>query len=86
MAVNWLVRVLLLVCSFFEYLADDSQRINRFEYKFSFKGPHLVNKNGQVPFWTVGGSKYFTTVLLLFYLDNVYVPLFFVDVVFHLNK
>lgn len=60
MAVSWIVRVLLLICSFFEYLADDSQRVNRFEYKFSFKGPHLVNKNGQVPFWTVGGSEYST--------------------------
>ena len=61
MAVSWIVRVLLLICSFFEYFADDSLRVNRFEYKFSFKGPHLVNKNGQVPFWTVGGSEYSTT-------------------------
>ena len=67
MAVSWLVKVLLLLFSFCEYLADDSQRVNRFEYKFSFKGPHLVNKNGQVPFWIVGGSKYYTRVLLLFY-------------------
>ena len=66
MAVSWLVRVLLLICSFFQYLADSSQRVNRFEYKFSFKGPHLVNKEGQVPFWTVGGSKYPTTFCYCF--------------------
>lgn len=42
---------------FSKYLADDSQRVLRFEYKFSFKGPHLINKQGQVPFWAVGGSK-----------------------------
>lgn len=58
MAVSWMLGVLLVIYSFFEYLADDSQRVNRFEYKFSFKGPHLVNKNGEVPFWTVGGSKH----------------------------
>ena len=63
MAVSWIVRVILLICSFFEYLADDSQRVNRFEYKFSFKGPHLVNKNGQVAFWTVGGSEYTTITI-----------------------
>jgi hypothetical protein len=84
MAVSWLVRVLLLICSFFQYLADDSQRVNRFEYKFSFKGPHLVNKNGQVPFWTVGGSKYICTIVLLLFYLNVYVPLSFVHVVFPL--
>lgn len=29
----------------------------RFEYKYSFKGPHLVQSNGSVPFWTHAGSK-----------------------------
>lgn len=28
----------------------------RFEYKLSFKGPHLVFKDGSVPFWEHGGS------------------------------
>lgn len=28
----------------------------RFEYKLSFKGPHLAFKDGTVPFWTHGGS------------------------------
>lgn len=57
MAVRWILTIFVFFCSFFEYLTEDSQRINRFEYKFSFKGPHLINKSGQVPFWTVGGSK-----------------------------
>lgn len=28
----------------------------RFEYKYSFKGPHLVQRDGTVPFWEYGGS------------------------------
>lgn len=35
------------------------QLIKRFEYKVSFKGPHLAFKDGTVPFWTFGGSAYF---------------------------
>lgn len=30
----------------------------RFEYKHSFKGPHLVQKDRTVPFWTYVGSKF----------------------------
>ena len=29
----------------------------RFEYKYSFKGPHLVQSDGSVPFWAHAGSK-----------------------------
>lgn len=32
------------------------QLVKRFEYKLSFKGPHLAFKDGTVPFWTFGGS------------------------------
>ncbi|KAI4564740.1 hypothetical protein MJG53_015752 [Ovis ammon polii x Ovis aries] len=28
----------------------------RFEYKYSFKGPHLVQSDGSVPFWTHAGN------------------------------
>ncbi|XP_015675280.1 protein ERGIC-53 [Protobothrops mucrosquamatus] len=28
----------------------------RFEYKYSFKGPHLVQPDGSVPFWTYSGN------------------------------
>ena len=30
----------------------------KFEYKYSFKGPHLIQKDETVPFWKYGGSKY----------------------------
>lgn len=30
----------------------------RFEYKYSFKPPYLAQKDGTVPFWEYGGSKY----------------------------
>ncbi|EDO33405.1 predicted protein, partial [Nematostella vectensis] len=32
------------------------ERHVKFEYKYSFKGPHLVNKQGSIPFWNFGGS------------------------------
>ena len=32
----------------------------RFEYKLSFKGPHLVQRDGTIPFWEHGGRKYFS--------------------------
>lgn len=38
-------------------IADGNDRHVKFEYKFSFKGPHLVNKDGSIPFWSHGGSK-----------------------------
>lgn len=36
---------------------EASERHVKFQYKHSFKGPHLVNKEGSIPFWTHGGSK-----------------------------
>ena len=30
--------------------------IKRFEYKLSFKGPHLMFKDGTIPFWEHGGA------------------------------
>lgn len=30
--------------------------LRRFEYKLSFKGPHLVFKDGTIPFWEHSGS------------------------------
>ncbi|TFK11645.1 leucine-rich repeat-containing G-protein coupled receptor 5 [Platysternon megacephalum] len=35
-----------------------AQPHRRFEYKYSFKGPHLVQGDGSVPFWVHTGSKY----------------------------
>lgn len=34
-----------------------SERHVKFQYKHSFKGPHLVNKDSAIPFWNHGGSK-----------------------------
>lgn len=31
----------------------------KFEYKYSFKGPYLAQKDGSVPFWEYGGSEWF---------------------------
>lgn len=39
-------------------IAETGERHVKYEYKYSFKGPHLMNKQGQVPFWSFGGSKY----------------------------
>lgn len=30
---------------------------SKFEYKYSFKGPYLVNSQGNVPYWNHGGSE-----------------------------
>lgn len=30
----------------------------RFEYKYSFKGPHLAQSDGSIPFWVHTGSKF----------------------------
>lgn len=32
------------------------ETLRRFEYKLSFKGPHLIFKDGTIPFWEHGGS------------------------------
>lgn len=38
----------------------------RFEYKYSFKPPYLAQKDGTVPFWEYGGSKYTNVIRKLF--------------------
>lgn len=40
----------------------------RFEYKCSFKPPYLAQRDGSVPFWTYGGSKY--CFLVEYYVTN----------------
>jgi len=57
--------ILIICCSIiyvFAYIdpsVTNSQLLKRFEYKLSFKGPHLAFKDGTVPFWTFGGSKFY---------------------------
>lgn len=29
----------------------------KFQFKHSFKGPYMINADGRVPFWTIGGSE-----------------------------
>ena len=47
-----LLSVLMVLCH-----CQEAQLNKRFEYKHSFKGPHLVQKDRTVPFWTYVGSK-----------------------------
>lgn len=56
--------LVLAICASMVYVSaytDPSvvnpQLVKRFEYKLSFKGPHLSFKDGSVPFWSFGGSK-----------------------------
>nr|XP_034322732.1 protein ERGIC-53 [Crassostrea gigas] len=37
-------------------LTNGAQLKPRFEYKYSFKGPHLVQSNKSIPFWDYGGD------------------------------
>lgn len=50
------ISLFILTCCFYTVSSDGSGRHSRFEYKLSFKGPHLTNKQGNVPFWTHYGS------------------------------
>lgn len=50
-----------LFMTLFSVVLSDGGRHSRFEYKLSFKGPHLTNKQGNVPFWTHYGSKSFSS-------------------------
>lgn len=50
----WFVLFLLIqIVSVFAELPH-----HKFEYKYSFKGPYLAQKDGTVPFWEHFGSKY----------------------------
>ena len=49
--------VLLLASSCAAMLPVLTHVHSRFEYKYSFKGPYLVNSQANVPFWTYGGSE-----------------------------
>jgi len=45
---------ILYLCSSVIFADDTPHR--RFEYKYSFKGPYLAQKNNEVPFWTYSGN------------------------------
>lgn len=46
------------VISYVIVLVNSQNVHKRFEYKYSFKPPYLAQKDGSVPFWEYGGSKY----------------------------
>lgn len=48
--------VLLLICALVVCDSPLETIHKRFEYKYSFKGPHLVQKDNTVPFWEYSGS------------------------------
>jgi len=54
------LRVLIIISSFLLFfifhLTYCEVAHKKFEYKYSFKGPYLGQKDGSVPFWTYGGS------------------------------
>lgn len=49
-----LARVLCILCMY-GALAELPKA--RFEYKLSFKGPHLVQRDNSIPFWEYSGGK-----------------------------
>lgn len=54
--VRWLCFAAVILIVTFEVLGNGPLR--RFEYKYSFKPPYLAQKDGSVPFWEYGGSKF----------------------------
>ena len=62
-----LICLLLIIDELNGFVPNDI--LKKFEYKLSFKGPHLVFKDGTIPFWDFAGSrtyyavkKFFTTL------------------------
>ena len=49
-----IVSILVVISFVSAFVPHDIQK--RFEYKLSFKGPHLVFKDGTIPFWEHSGA------------------------------
>lgn len=60
--VRWLFPIFLFLIQFLTIFANSLPQ-GRFEYKYSFKPPYLAQKDGSVPFWEYGGSKYLISFL-----------------------
>ena len=60
---NFFTIILLITClvayaiAYIDPSTTNPQLMKRFEYKLSFKGPHLAFKDGTVPFWKFDGSE-----------------------------
>lgn len=53
------ILLVFLICSHNNARGNINTGVHRrFEYKYSFKPPYLAQKDGTVPFWEYGGSKY----------------------------
>ena len=50
--------VLLSLCALVGSQSPEDAIHRRFEYKYSFKGPHIVQKDNSIPFWEYSGSKW----------------------------
>ncbi|XP_006824512.1 protein ERGIC-53-like [Saccoglossus kowalevskii] len=50
------IAVIVLFLAFIVIDSGAELPLKRFEYKFSFKGPHMAQKDGSVPFFEFGGS------------------------------
>lgn len=51
-AISYTLAFLLFV----ETSAQEAKLISKYEYKYSFKGPHLVQPDSSVPFWSLQGD------------------------------
>lgn len=49
--------LVLLACGSLAMLPVLTHVHSKFEYKYSFKGPYLIDSRGNIPFWTHGGSE-----------------------------
>ena len=54
--------VILVICALVVCDSPIETAHRRFEYKYSFKGPHIVQKDNSIPFWDYGGSKLHWTI------------------------
>jgi len=66
---------LLLISLIFPHVFADNAAGDlphrRFEYKYSFKGPHLTQSDGRIPFWIHTGSKFIDGCLSVWSLSSI---------------
>ena len=49
------ILITFILISLIDGFGQQSTRHERFEFKFSFKGPYLAQKDNSVPFWQYSG-------------------------------
>lgn len=65
MTVRRFIVVLFLAHSAVGLLPELHEVHSKFDFKHTFKGPHLVDSKGNISFWNYGGSKFFCCVTVL---------------------